>query len=139
MTPKMLDSSAKLRATETGRVGENLAAYYLESVGIEASIVDRRGSDIWCRKPDGGMFSLEVKTAREAYKFSPNRTRYTYRVRNRKADHYMMVCLNTNMFRIFSLDELIDRWPNCMVYLKSSDFTSQRMNIDIQTLIGPLS
>ena len=46
-----------------GRAGEYLAAAYLERSGIECSIVDRRGYDLWCRVPSGRMFTVQIKAS----------------------------------------------------------------------------
>jgi hypothetical protein len=38
--------------TDKGRQGEFLAAYILETYGVEVHHVDRSGSDLWCRVND---------------------------------------------------------------------------------------
>jgi hypothetical protein len=45
--------------TETGRRGEFLAAYILESHGIECHHVNREGADLWC-KVQGRVFTVEA-------------------------------------------------------------------------------
>lgn len=46
--------------TDTGRAGEFLAAYILETFGVECHHADRAGSDLWC-KVRGTLTSVEVK------------------------------------------------------------------------------
>lgn len=83
-----------LGTTETGRVGEYLAAYLLEKRGIGCSLVDRRGSDIWCHHPDGSMFRVEVKTATEASHKGKGIYSYSYQVQRRDADWFAFVALD---------------------------------------------
>jgi hypothetical protein len=49
---------------DTGRAGEFLAAYILETFGVECHHVDRDGADLWC-KVRGTLVGVEVKTSRE--------------------------------------------------------------------------
>ena len=48
---------------QTGRAGEFLAAYILESNGVECHRVDRRGDDLWCKLPNGRLVTVQVKAA----------------------------------------------------------------------------
>lgn len=57
----------KLERNQTGRLGELLAAYYLELYGISTEIIRGFGSDLWCRMPDDRMFTCEVKTCHIPY------------------------------------------------------------------------
>lgn len=85
---------APLGATETGRVGELLAAYTLEKHGLGCSLVDRRGSDIWCMALDGTLFKLEVKTATAPSHEGRGTYSYSYQVHRRDADWFAFVALD---------------------------------------------
>lgn len=47
---------------DIGRAGEFLAAYILETFGVECHHVDRAGADLWC-KVRGTLTYIEVKTS----------------------------------------------------------------------------
>lgn len=81
-------------ATETGRLGEYLTAYILEREGIACSVVDRRGTDMWCERPDGSHFRLEVKTAEAPCHRGKGAFSYSFQVRRREADWYAFVALD---------------------------------------------
>lgn len=51
--------------TDIGRRGEFLAAYILETYGVEVHHVDRAGADLWCRVGDG-IVTVQVKSCRQA-------------------------------------------------------------------------
>jgi hypothetical protein len=46
--------------TDIGRAGEFLAAYILETHGVEVHHVDRAGADLWC-KVRGSIVTVQVK------------------------------------------------------------------------------
>jgi uncharacterized protein (UPF0335 family) len=48
--------------TDVGRAGEFLAAYILETHGIEVHHVDRAGADLWC-KVQGSIVTVQVKSS----------------------------------------------------------------------------
>jgi len=47
--------------TAIGRQGEFLAAYTLESNGIECHHVNRQEADLWCKMPNGTLVPVQVK------------------------------------------------------------------------------
>lgn len=121
---------------ETGRIGENLAAYYLGLAGFDASIVDRRGSDIWCQSPTGKMFSVEVKsTAKSILKRSYVTPTYQFHVPTKIADQFMLIGLDTNICRIFSREQLTSRWSHISVQPSSAEFTLEAMQEDFARLV----
>lgn len=124
----------RVDATIIGRVGENLAAYYLEFNNFECSIVDRRGADIWCRAPNGTLFGLEVKTATK--RCTDNRY-YSFYITKKEADQFMLTCLDTNLVRVFSRERLLDRMnknTSDMIHMKPDEFTEELMLDDISRL-----
>lgn len=84
--------------TETGRRGEFLAAYILESHGIECHHVNREGADLWC-KIQGRVFTVEVKSA--SMKAKPDRGRpssyYQFHTNKKNAEFYCLVALDRQL------------------------------------------
>ena len=112
-----------------GRIGENLAAYYLERAGISCTIVDRKGSDIWCAMPSGKMFRLEVKTTLNERFFTPKDKPYGklscfFTVQNKTSDQYMFINLKRRLFVIKTREELTD---SGMTIINCSDFSQTKM------------
>jgi len=132
---ELMDLSS-LTALEVGRVGENLAAYYLEVNGINCSIVDRRGADIWCRHPSGKMFDMEVKSTRKLhYAESLKASRYSFVINKKEANQFMLTCLETNKFRILSRDTVIGRLSGHNLHMKPKEFTEENMVADIHSIL----
>lgn len=52
-------------STKTGRAGEFLAAYILETFGVEVHHAARDGADLWC-KVRGSLVTVQVKAASRA-------------------------------------------------------------------------
>lgn len=130
-------SAVSIVPAEVGRVGENLAAFYLGMRGFSASIVDRRGSDIWCQAPSGQLFSVEVKTATKPYDLKVGKYSYpyySYHLQNKKADQFILVSLETNLCRVFSKDELDKRWSRTCAMVPAKEFTPEAMAEDFKTL-----
>ena len=124
----------KLDPSIVGRVGENLAAYYLEFNNFECSIVDRRGADIWCRAPSGTLFGLEVKTS--AFRTTGDRY-YTFSIAKKEAAQFMLTCLDTNLFRVFSQYRLLERMgknKSDMLHMKPEEFSKELMLEDLERL-----
>jgi hypothetical protein len=121
-----------------GRIGENLAAYYLERAGISCTIVDRKGSDIWCNMPSGKMFRLEVKTTLKESYFTPKDKPYGklscfFTVQNKTSDQYMFINLRRRLFIIKSRDELT---KSGMTIINCSDFIPRTMQESLNTLFS---
>jgi hypothetical protein len=85
---------------DTGRQGEFLAAYILETHGIEVHHVDRAGADLWC-KVNGKLITLQVKAAS-----TPRTSKktavpyYIYFTKNPDADYFCFVALDIQMILI---------------------------------------
>ena len=93
------DTIDKISTGQTGRLGELLAAYYLEMYGIGTEIIRGVGSDLWCRRSDGLMFTCEVKTCHIPYVQSSTCTMPSYRFSivsdvQRSADIHALVALD---------------------------------------------
>jgi len=98
---------------QTGRAGEFLAAYILESNGIECHRVDRRGDDLWCKLPNGRLVTVQVKAAANA-KIPKvggpkgNRSSY-YRYHTAtlcSAEWYIFVALDLELIRLMPANEV---------------------------------
>ena len=84
--------------TDTGRMGEFLASYILETYGIEVHHVDRAGADLWC-KANSKLFTVQVKAA-TAPALSNAHTKtpyYNYATRNPNADYFCFVALDLRL------------------------------------------
>ena len=84
--------------TDIGRAGEFLAAYILETHGIEVHHVDRAGADLWC-KVRGSIVTVQVKSA-SAPSASNKHTAvqyYTFRTQRPNADWYCFVALDREL------------------------------------------
>lgn len=84
--------------TETGRRGEFLAAYILESHGIECHHVNREGADLWC-KVQGRVFTVEVKSASAVAKSDRGRPSryYQFHTNNKSAEFHCFVALDRQL------------------------------------------
>jgi hypothetical protein len=98
---------------QTGRAGEFLAAYILESNGVECHRVDRRGDDLWCKLPNGRLVTVQVKAAANA-KIpkvggpKANRSAY-YRYHTAticEAEWYIFVALDIELIRLMPASEV---------------------------------
>ena len=86
-------------ASQIGRLGEILAAYYLELYGVQTEIVRGLGSDLWCTTEDGLMFTCEVKTCHIPYMQGKTCREESYRFNivsdvQRRADIHALVGLD---------------------------------------------
>ena len=84
--------------TDIGRAGEFLAAYVLETHGIEVHHVDRAGADLWC-KVQGSIITVQVKTSQTA---KPTRKTssvkyYSYMTQTKDVDWYCFVALDREL------------------------------------------
>ena len=135
----LLDAS--LRSIEIGRVGENLAAFYLESLGIGCTIVDRRGSDIWCSLPNGHMLRIEVKTATKMTKqeFVQNGVQRCYEKyyfgiskTNLTADYFCFVNLTNNIVLFVPRSEMTE---GSSKWIKEEEFTERKMKSSLRDML----
>jgi|TARA_R110000851_G_scaffold332369_1_gene508243 hypothetical protein len=131
MNAPLVFETPPLASGVVGRVGENLAAYYLEANGFECSIVDRRGADIWCRAPNGDLFELEVKAS---CTLTTGNRYHTFTILKKEADQYMLTCLDTNYFRIFSRDQINERMTSGTLHMKPAEFSEKLMIDDMNAL-----
>jgi len=84
--------------TDIGRAGEFLAAYVLETHGVEVHHVDRAGADLWC-KVQGSIITVQVKTSQTA---KPTRKTssvkyYSYMTQTKDVDWYCFVALDREL------------------------------------------
>lgn len=88
--------------TDTGRRGEFLAAYILETHGIEVHHVDRAGADLWC-KVRGSIFTVQVKACKtpKPSRKSSSVVYYTYMTHTRDVDWYCFVALDRELLLMY--------------------------------------
>lgn len=86
--------------TDIGRQGEFLAAYILETHGVEVHHVDRAGADLWCRTPNK-IVTVQVKTTTQP-KPSNERSNpyYTFSTPHADANFYAFVALDRELLII---------------------------------------
>jgi len=140
MTVPRIEIEFPTNAATVGRIGENLASYYLEAAGIECSIVDRRGSDIWCNS-GSKLFTVEVKSSAKPLRSSVSKSGkeyiyYNFNIEKKEADQFLLTCLDTNMIRILSREKLLERIPGdrAMLHMAPTEFSSRLMTEDISRL-----
>lgn len=105
------DTIDKISTGQTGRLGELLASYYLEMYGIGTEIIRGIGSDLWCRRSDGMMFTCEVKTCHIPYVQTSSCTMPSYRFHihsdvQRSADIHALVALDIGGVHFMNTSEL---------------------------------
>lgn len=83
-------------ATDTGRAGEFLAAYVLETHNIEVHHVDRSAADLWCRAGDT-LCTVQVKSASRPRVHKQSKARYRYNTPPIKVDWYCFVALDRQL------------------------------------------
>ena len=93
--------------TDIGRAGEFLAAYVLETHGVEVHHVDRAGADLWC-KVRGSITTVQVKASRGALRSNSRSTPYyTYRTQPSDADWYCFVALDRELLIMRSSGSIV--------------------------------
>jgi len=127
---------------QTGRAGEFLAAYILESNGVECHRVDRRGDDLWCKLPNGKLVTVQVKAAANA-KIpkvggpKANRSAY-YRYHTAticEAEWYIFVALDIELIRLMPASEVTGVGVN----LTPHSFNANAQANDIAAFINQAS
>ena len=124
---------------QTGRAGEFLAAYILESNGVECHRVDRRGDDLWCKLPNGRLVTVQVKTAGKASiprkgEAKASRSSY-YRYHTGTlcgADWYIFVALDLELIRLMPASEVTGVGVN----LSPHSFNANAQAADIAAFLG---
>lgn len=79
-------------------MGEFLAAYILETFGVEVHHVDRQGADLWC-KVNGSIITVQVKSSAGPRKSrtTTNNEYYTFSTRAADVDWYCFVALDRRL------------------------------------------
>ena len=92
---------------DLGRAGEFLAAYILETHGIEVHHVDRAGADLWC-KVRGSIVTVQVKAC--AFARSTRNTSkvkyYSYMTHNTEADWFCFVAMDRQLIVMKPVSEI---------------------------------
>ena len=89
-----------------GRAGEFFAAYVLERYAVECHHTDREGTDLWCRAPNGYIFTVQVKTTTApkstgTYKDTDySYYRFSHAAPNQSFDYYCFVALDLHLIRL---------------------------------------
>jgi len=115
--------------TDLGRQGEFLAAYILETHGVEVHHVDRVGADLWCRTPNG-IVTIQVKTTAKP---KPTNERsqpyYSFSAKFSDANFYAFVALDRELLIIKPNDPEIIK-PTTRFAVHEFNPTNQRRTIE---------
>jgi len=85
------------KSKSVGRAGEFLAAYILETYGVEVHHVDRDGADLWC-KVRGSILTVQVKSSSKPMRYGHEaKEMYTYHTPKIDVDWYCFVALDKQL------------------------------------------
>jgi hypothetical protein len=86
--------------SDIGRQGEFLAAYILETHGVEVHHVDRAGADLWCRTPHG-IVTVQVKARSKPHPTNDrSQPYYSFNTNHSDADFFAFVALDRELLLI---------------------------------------
>ena len=103
---------APLDCNQLGKAGEYYVMYVLQKHGVECHRVDLHGVDLWCKREDGTMFTVEVKSAGQPMVKIDKRGRYPRDVyafclnNTVKADFTVFLALDLERFVVQTLEEV---------------------------------
>ena len=120
-------------ASDVGRVGEFLAAYILETHGVEVHHVDRSGADLWCRVKDR-IVTVQVKACMKpgGVKENTRSPPYRYLVQSSGADWFAFVALDRQLLLMRpALDVEVST-----VRIASSEFNEVNQRRTIAEMLG---
>ena len=119
---------------DTGRMGEFLASYILETYGIEVHHVDRAGADLWC-KTNTAIITVQVKSARQAARSNDHTqaTYYNYTTKNPNADWYCFVALDRQLLLMRPTAEI----TTTTVRIAPSEFNEANQRRTVEELLKP--
>jgi hypothetical protein len=118
--------------TRTGRLGELLTTYALESAGVQVSRVDREEIDLWARTPTGRMKTLQVKTCSEPLRDRDRPLRYRFSIEHgTTADLYALVALDRERVLIYPAHS-----PAGLGHLKPEIFTTEAQRASIEEFLA---
>ena len=118
--------------TDTGRMGEFLASYILETHGIEVHHVDRAGADLWC-KANNKLFTVQVKAATTA-RTSKKTTvpYYIYFTKNPDADYFCFVALDLRLILMRPVSSI----TASTVRIAPAEFTEENQQKTVDAMLG---
>ena len=88
-------------SSAVGRAGEFLAAFVLETYGVEVHHVDRAGADLWC-KVRGSIIPMEVKAAsKPRHQTGSSVFRYEFLTRSAGPEWYCFVALDLKLVLLY--------------------------------------
>ena len=95
-----------------GTAGEYLVASRFETLGIKAERVDREEDDLWCKTPDGNLFTVEVKTSLRPVVERQRTTQYSFGIKHGKiwkSDVAVFVAFDLKRIIVVSTKDLSTR------------------------------
>jgi hypothetical protein len=122
----------KRQSTDIGRAGEFLAAYILETHGVEVHHVDRAGADLWC-KVRGSIITVQVKTCQQPKptRKSSSARYYSYLARTKDVDWYCFVALDRELLLMRPVSAILSK----TLRLTPSEFNEANQRRTIEDMI----
>lgn len=119
--------------TDTGRMGEFLASYILETYGIEVHHVDRAGADLWC-KANNKLFTVQVKSANTPLSSNSHTAvaYYNYATRNPNADYFCFVALDLRLLLMRPVSSI----TASTVRIAPAEFTEENQQKTVGAMLG---
>lgn len=108
--------------SDIGRAGEFLAAYILETHGVEVHHVDRAGADLWCKVQDS-LLTVQVKSRSKVSTEKYRRPHYRFSTQKTTADWYCFVALDRRLLLMY---------PVSQFSMKTARFSEGEFNADHQ-------
>ena len=120
--------------TDTGRMGEFLASYILETYGVEVHHVDRAGADLWCRA-NNAIVTVQVKSARQPARSNDHTQSayYSYLTKNPNADWYCFVALDRQLLLMRRTAEI----TTTTVRIAPSEFNEANQRRTVEQMLKP--
>lgn len=119
--------------TDIGRAGEFLAAYILETHGVEVHHVDRSGADLWCKVKDR-IVTVQVKACMKpgGPKENTRSPPYRYLVQSHGADWFAFVALDRQLMVMRPAADV----AVSTLRIASSEFNEVNQRRTIEAMLG---
>lgn len=113
----------------TGRTGEFLASYILETFGVEVHHVSRDGADLWCKIRSDRIVTIDVKASAETSSNIRAKNHYRFHTPGRvPVDYYAFVALDKQLMLIRPSEEVGVKTVS--IHTKHFNESNQRRTIE---------
>lgn len=115
--------------TDTGRMGEFLASYILETFGIEVHHVSRDGADLWCKIRSDRIVTIDVKSSSAPSLNQKAKNHYRFTAKGRvPVDYYAFVALDKQLMIVRPSSEVTTRTVS--IHVSNFNEALQRRTIE---------